>query len=113
VAVQHSDQRVAAVGDPDDADVLQDGWLVRVMIETHAHKNIAGKVLPGWGLIDGDTFVLLWSKHKAVWDEVGYTGENVTLNESEIESAKDVGAPTEVEVALARYKLTGKVEPIC
>lgn len=80
------------------------------MIETHANKDHPPKFLPGWGLIDGTAFRLLWSKHPEVWQECGWIC-CVSLNWSEIDSAKDVGAPTEVEVALAKFRLTGLIDP--
>jgi hypothetical protein len=98
---------VAYVDDGDE--LLPNGALVRVAIETHAYKDKPAVYLPGWGLIDGNAFRLLWTKHEEVWDECSLI-DCITLNPSEIESAKDVGAPTEVEVALAKFRLTGVIE---
>jgi hypothetical protein len=98
-----------------EPDTLPDGILAEVTIQTHARKNTPGQALDAWGIIDRDEFIVLCSKHKAVWDEVGYTGEPVMLTERELESVRHAPGyePEEVLVALARFRLTGKVEPIC
>jgi hypothetical protein len=66
VVEQHRGERVV---EPLDAD---DGVMCCVVVETHVHKNKPSQSLEGWGLIDGDEFILIWSKHRAVWDEVGH-----------------------------------------
>jgi hypothetical protein len=86
-----------------------------VVVETHVHKNTPSQSLEGWGLIDGDEFILIWSKHRAVWDEVGMNGTPITLTKSEVDSVSHACGhePEEVQVALAKYRLTGEVEPLC
>lgn len=111
MAEQHRGERVA---EPLDED-LSGGIVCHVNIQTYAREGHRIETLPAWGLIDYDNFILLHTEHRAVWDEIGYEGKPVVLIPSEMESVSHACGhePEEVQVALAKFRLTGKVEPIC